>query len=351
MGLLTVLAVTAVLVADLRRPSVPAEADTISGPYASLLESSVDLGPALTDHVQLTAALRGAARPDLLMGWAQRQGLSVRWRPGDTWAIVEGAATRCGGRLRRRRARLPRSARPGVLRLPAAAGGARAAAGGSRRTRPDPQLHTAPRVQAADAAAGGSRPGPDSQRACCAPTTSAPLRDDGLHRQGAPRSWSSPSTASTRPTSTCSRRRSTCPSSPPRWSAASRRSAAARRRWISRPSTRSPPTRRRFWSTPGPPWRATGPTRRSRTMMEDADRRYPGAVWSFSIGWGCDKLITAADLAPVRAALAKAHSERHHGVRRQRRPRRPGMQGRRRVVVAAAAPTTSVWTRWRRCRR
>jgi kumamolisin len=29
-------------------------------------------------------------------------------------------------------------------------------------------------------------------------------------------------------------------------------------------------------------------------------------VWSFSIGWGCDKLITAADLAPVRSALAAA---------------------------------------------
>ena len=43
------------------------------------------------------------------------------------------------------------------------------------------------------------------------------------------------------------------------------------------------------------------------TMMEDAERRYPGAIWSFSIGWGCDKLITAADLAPVRAALAAAH--------------------------------------------
>ena len=42
-------------------------------------------------------------------------------------------------------------------------------------------------------------------------------------------------------------------------------------------------------------------------MMEDADRRYPGAVWSLSIGWGCDKLITAADLVPVRAALAAAH--------------------------------------------
>ena len=97
MGLLTVLAVSALLVADRRRPSAPAQADTISGPYASLLESSVDLGPAGTDHVQLTAALRGMARPDRLMGWAQHQGLSVRWRPGDTWAILEGAATAVAG--------------------------------------------------------------------------------------------------------------------------------------------------------------------------------------------------------------------------------------------------------------
>ena len=34
-------------------------------------------------------------------------------------------------------------------------------------------------------------------------------------------------------------------------------------------------------------------------------------MWSFSIGWGCDKLITAADLAPVRSALATAHT---HGT-------------------------------------
>jgi kumamolisin len=46
-------------------------------------------------------------------------------------------------------------------------------------------------------------------------------------------------------------------------------------------------------------------------MFADADRRYPGAVWSFSIGWGCDKLITAADLAPARSALATAQS---HGT-------------------------------------
>ena len=41
-------------------------------------------------------------------------------------------------------------------------------------------------------------------------------------------------------------------------------------------------------------------------LMEDVDRKFPGAIWSFSIGWGCDRLFTAADLAPVRAALADA---------------------------------------------
>jgi kumamolisin len=46
-------------------------------------------------------------------------------------------------------------------------------------------------------------------------------------------------------------------------------------------------------------------------MLDEADRQFPGAVWSFSIGWGCDKLITAADLAPVRAAIANAQS---HGT-------------------------------------
>jgi kumamolisin len=49
-----------------------------------------------------------------------------------------------------------------------------------------------------------------------------------------------------------------------------------------------------------------GAYRKIAQMMEDTDRRYPGAVWSLSIGWGCDKLITAADLVPVRAALAAA---------------------------------------------
>ena len=46
-------------------------------------------------------------------------------------------------------------------------------------------------------------------------------------------------------------------------------------------------------------------------LFESVDRQFPGAVWSLSIGWGCEALVNAADLAPVRSALANAHK---HGT-------------------------------------
>jgi kumamolisin len=49
------------------------------------------------------------------------------------------------------------------------------------------------------------------------------------------------------------------------------------------------------------------PYARVGAMLAETTRRYPGAIWSLSIGWGCDKLVTAADLEPVRAALRAAH--------------------------------------------
>ena len=62
----------------------------IGGPYGRLLAEAVDLGPARVDRVQLTAALGRAARPVELTDWAAARGLSVRWRDGDAWAIIEG---------------------------------------------------------------------------------------------------------------------------------------------------------------------------------------------------------------------------------------------------------------------
>ena len=46
-------------------------------------------------------------------------------------------------------------------------------------------------------------------------------------------------------------------------------------------------------------------------MFEEADRQFPGAVWSLSVGWGCDALVNATDLAPVESALARAQE---HGT-------------------------------------
>src|SRR5262245_17396339 len=78
-------------VSDLRTWTVAGQPAVIGGPLAYLLASSTDLGPAQTEQIQVTAALHETRRPDALMAWANTNGLSVRWRPGDNWAIVEGA--------------------------------------------------------------------------------------------------------------------------------------------------------------------------------------------------------------------------------------------------------------------
>jgi len=67
--------------------------DVIGGPYARMLNQATDLGPARTETVQLTAALRGVAEPVELQGWAGANDLSVRWRDGNDWAVIEGTPT------------------------------------------------------------------------------------------------------------------------------------------------------------------------------------------------------------------------------------------------------------------
>ncbi len=72
------------------RLSGRADTGVIDGPYATLLDTADDLGPAHGGRVQLTAALRAASRPVELDRWAGAHGLSLRWRDGDDWAVIEG---------------------------------------------------------------------------------------------------------------------------------------------------------------------------------------------------------------------------------------------------------------------
>ena len=54
-----------------------------------------------------------------------------------------------------------------------------------------------------------------------------------------------------------------------------------------------------------------GPYEKIANLFDSVDQEFPGAVWSLSIGWGCDALVTATDLRPVQSALTRAQS---HGT-------------------------------------
>lgn len=87
-----VLATSVLVLAAASGPSMVQRDDIITGPYASLLGASTNLGPSSADGAQVTVKLPGAALPVALTKWADSQHLSVRWRPGDDWAIIAGPA-------------------------------------------------------------------------------------------------------------------------------------------------------------------------------------------------------------------------------------------------------------------
>jgi len=76
---------------ELRSTSDSPAPQVISGPFALLLGASADLGASRAQTVELTAELRGPDRPDRLLQWADTNGLSVRWRTGDGWAVLQGS--------------------------------------------------------------------------------------------------------------------------------------------------------------------------------------------------------------------------------------------------------------------
>ncbi len=305
MGLLTVLAVAATLVADLRHPATPVVAGAISGPYANLLASSTDLGPARTDHVQLTAALRAADRPDQLMGWAQQQGLSVRWRPGDTWAFIEGTPAAVGGAFdldvhdyRGKRGQVfYASPQQPVVPHPLQA----EVTGLGRILGYTPHHESVPPMLPREVPDQGLTPS-DLLRTYNA----KPLRDKGFSGKGQTVvvfAFDGFDQADLDMFATTFNLPKFTPEVVGGQPDARRGEATMDLETIHAIA----PDAKKVLVNARNTVEGDGSYEKIATMMEDTERRYPGAVWSFSIGWGCDKLITAADLVPVRAALAKAH--------------------------------------------
>jgi kumamolisin len=93
--LLAVIATGLLVLAFGLRSAAPArssdEQPLITGPVAWLLAASTDLGPARSTRISVAAALHRSDRPQALIGWATDRRLTVHWEPGADWAYIQGA--------------------------------------------------------------------------------------------------------------------------------------------------------------------------------------------------------------------------------------------------------------------
>lgn len=298
-----------VLVSDLRPGADADRRGVIAGPYAALLASSADLGPSHRTDAQLTVSLADAARPQALSAWAIGHNLSVMWRRGDDWAVVKGAADRVAEAFHVD-VREYRGARGQVFyaspQQPAVPDSLRGQVTGLGRILGyTPHRESRTEFLPLDVPDKGLTPGAllttyNAQRLAAGGFTGKNativfFTFDGFDQAdldafatgyGLPRF--TPTVIGGQP-------------GPPHGEATMDLEVAHA----------VAPDARKVVVNARPTVEGDGAFVKIGQMFESADRQFPGAVWSLSIGWGCDKLHTATDLAPVRSALAAAQS---HGT-------------------------------------
>lgn len=299
------LAVALLPLGDRRPNPAPVAAKVITGPMASLLSNSTDLGPAHSGPVQLTAALHEHRRPDSLIGWSARRGLSVRWRPGDDWAIVEGAPVKVAQAFgvavhdyRGRRGQVY-YASPQQPAIPEELRGE--VAGLGRILSYTPQREARPSIMPLDVPDHGLSPAALRETYNVTPLTEAGYTGKGVTvvvfaydgfdqadldsfatMSNLPRF--TPIVVGGEPTA--------------------RRGEATMDLEVIHALA---PNARTVLVNAGSTVQGDGGYEKIAQMMDSVQRQFPGAVWSLSIGWGCEKLLTAADLAPIRSTLVAAH--------------------------------------------
>ena len=300
-----VLAVVALAAGPVSRPPPVSSPPTIAGPMASLLAGSTHLGPSRTARVQLTVALRDGRRPDALIGWTGERGLSARWRPGDDWAIVTGTPAgvadsfgvavddyrRDDGQVfyaSAQQPEVPQRLRPEV-------------AGLGRILGYTPHREARPWIVPEDVPDRGLSPAALRETYDLAPLSAAGYTGkgstvvvfafDGFDQAD----LDSFATTFDLPRFTPV----VVGGQPP-----ARRGEATMDLEVVHAVA---PDAKTVLVNAGSTVENDGGYEKIAHMMESARQQFPGAVWSFSIGWGCEKLVTAADLAPVRSAMIAAH--------------------------------------------
>lgn len=299
------LAVGAVVTASV--PSmVPAARSgaVITGPYASLLAASTNLGPSRATDVQLTVELAAPTRPEVLSGWAESRRLAVRWQPGDDFAIVSGPAGDISqgfevpvddyiGRRGQRYYASPMQ--PGV---PAALRGEVTAVG--RILGYLPHRMALP-VLPLDV----PRPGLAPQHLLTA-YNATPLVEAGYTGKGQTvvvfgfDGFDQADLDMFADTSGLPRFTPEVVNGP---------LGPVHGETVMDLEVihAIAPDARLVVVNALPTVQSGGGFEKIAQMFDTAAEKYPNSVWSLSIGWGCEALYTVTDIAPVRAALARAH--------------------------------------------
>ena len=298
-----------VSVPEVHRGSAPAQPETISGPYASLLAGSDDLGPSRDGDAQLTLALPATTRPVALITWADPLRLSVRWRPNEDWAIVAGAAQDLATAFdvpvhdyRGRKGQVfYASAQQPLVPEPLRD----TVTGVGRVLGYSPHHFAIPQNFPLDVPKQGLMPA-----ALLAAYNATPLVDAGFTGKGSTIVFFE-------------------------FDGYDQADLDAYADLAGLPKF----TPTLIGGQPGPPHGETvmdlevahaiapdahlvvvnalptvagdGTYENIGRLFDSVDRQFPGAVWSLSIGWGCDAIATAVDLKPVRSAIVKAQ---HHGT-------------------------------------
>ena len=302
-------ALLVVLATDLPRVSAPDQPATIPGAYRSLLVSSTDLGPSQHGDAQITVTLPAPTRPDALFRWADPLGLSVRWRPDDAWAIVEGAAQDLAKgfgvpvhdyRGRKGQVFYASSQQPSVpVPLRDVVTGVGRVLGYS------PHHLARPWIFPLDVPRQGLTP-----QTLLTAYNATPLAQEGFTGKGATIVFFEFDGYDQADLDGYAQMTG-LPKFTPVLIGGQPGPAHGETVMDLEVAHAIAPDARLVVVNTLPTVTGDGAYEKIGQLFESVDRRFPGAVWSLSIGWGCEALLNAADLAPVRSALANAHT---HGT-------------------------------------
>lgn len=300
-------AITLVVVSELR--PAPADPAVIAGPYGSLLASSTDLGPSRDGGAQLTVTLSDPARAATLVEWARAHHMWVRWRPGDAWAVVEGAAQDVAAAFGvpvndyRGRKGTVFYASPLQPSVPEPLRGV--VTGLGRILGYTPHREATPSFLPLDVPAHGLSPS-----ALLEAYNAKPLSAAGFTGKGATivvfafSGYDQDDLDAFADSSGLPRFTPVLVGGQPGPLGAETAMDLEVAHAIA-------PDAQKVVVNARPTVEGDGSYEKIGQLFESVDRQFPGAVWSLSIGWGCDALVSAADLAPAEAALATAQK---HGT-------------------------------------